>query len=112
MKLLSRTTIVVLALIPSACATAGNTLWSSPVRPAQDAPVQFDTEDGSLPESGCRSPLIDPRDQSRIRLVRSGSTGTTHRGDYEVPAGKYGVATGELLRIDCGTGQAIGVVPD
>jgi hypothetical protein len=24
--------------------------------------------------------------------------------------GRYGVSTGELLRIDCGTGQALGIV--
>ena len=58
----------------------------------------------------CRSPLIDPRDQTQIRIVRSGGSGGGHRGDYEVPAGRYGVGENELLRIECSSGEPLGIV--
>jgi hypothetical protein len=79
-------------------------------RPATDVPERFVT--GAPPpaagaEPACHSPLLDPRAGTRLVLVRS-TAGT--RGDYEVPAGRYGVAPGELLRVDCTTGTAIGVV--
>jgi hypothetical protein len=32
------------------------------------------------------------------------------RGDYAVPAGRYGARRGELLRIDCVKRTAIGLV--
>lgn len=81
-----------------------------PVRPAENTPPRFVTEDGATPTGGCRSPLIDPRDDTRLRLIRSAPIGTEYRGDYEVPGSVYGVRPGELLRIDCGTGQALGIV--
>ena len=105
--------VVLLPFIAAACVST-STFTPNPanLRMAQDAPAQFVTEDGGPPpEDSCRSPLIDPRDQTRLRLVRSGAVGATHQGDYEVPGGRYGVRTGELLRVDCSTGQALGIVP-
>ena len=105
--------VVLLPVIAAACVSTG-TFTPNPanLRMAQDAPPQFVTEDGGPPpEDSCRSPLIDPRDQTRLRLVRSGAVGATQQGDYEVPEGRYGVRTGELLRVDCSTGQALGIVP-
>jgi hypothetical protein len=101
-----------LPLIIAACASTSTfSAHESELRPAEDTPVQFVTEeDSALVEDSCRSPLIDPRDQTRLRLVRSGAVGARHQGDYAVPAGRYGVRTGELLRIDCGSGQALGIV--
>lgn len=32
------------------------------------------------------------------------------RGDYQPSSSRYGVRDGELLRINCATGQAIGIV--
>jgi hypothetical protein len=32
------------------------------------------------------------------------------RADYSVPAGRYGVGSNELLRLDCNTGIPIGIV--
>jgi hypothetical protein len=81
------------------------------LRPAVDPPERFVTEDGTHAAPGtCRSPLIDPRDQTRLRLVRSGRIDSNEQGDYDVSAGQYGVRSGELLRIDCGSGRAIGIV--
>ena len=33
----------------------------------------------------------------------------TKQGDYSVPAGKYGVAEDELLRVDCATARPSGI---
>lgn len=97
------------------CSSApGAASHDDPGRPAVDVPDHFVIgEHGgpavSEPSGGgeCRSPMVDPRDGTRIQLVRS-SGGV---GDYEVPTGRYGVGEGEVLRLDCATGRAIGVAP-
>lgn len=82
-------------------------------RTAGDVPGRFlvglsgsDAVAEPTPGDACRNPMVDPRDGTRLRLVRSSGT----RGDYAVPAGRYGVGGGELLRLDCATGEAVGVV--
>lgn len=104
---------VLLPMLPAvlaACAAA-TTPWSgAALRMAEDTPPAFAPEDGVMPTTGCRNPLVDPRDQTRLRLVRSAAVGSGERGDYEVPAGRYGVGPGELLRIECSTGQPLGIV--
>lgn len=104
--------VALLPFLAAACLSSSTfTPGPANLRMAQDPPAQFVTEDGGPPpENSCRSPLIDPRDQTRLLLVRSGAVGATHQGDYEVPAGRYGVRAGELLRVDCSTGQALGIV--
>lgn len=103
--------LITLVLLMAGAGCASSSTWSAAtVRPATDTPPVFLTVDGSVPASGCSSPLVDPRDDSRLRLMRSSSRGSVHLGDYEVPTGRYGVRGGELLRIDCGTGQPLGVV--
>ena len=63
-------------------------------------------------ESGaCRNPMVDPRDGTRLTLVQSQRGGSGQVGDYRVPEGRYGVGTRELLRLDCGSGRPVGVVP-
>lgn len=57
-------------------------------------------------EQGCASPLIDTEDGSELILMRY-SNGL---GDYQVQQGKYGLRSGELLRIDCTTKEIIGIV--
>lgn len=54
----------------------------------------------------CDSPLIDTSDGSRLILMRH-SNGL---GDYQVQQGKYGLRSGELLRINCKTKEIIGIV--
>jgi hypothetical protein len=58
--------------------------------------------------------LTDPRDDTRLELVRSTEViGRSPRfvGDNAVtPAGRYGVGPRELLRVDCEARRAIGVV--
>ena len=78
------------------------------VRPASNLPDRFTWEgsETTASEGGCRSPIIDPRDGTRGLIVRS----IIGQGDYEVPPGRYGTSRGELLRIDCVSGVAIGIV--
>jgi hypothetical protein len=92
-----------LLTIVAACASLRSDPTDDSARPASDVPGQFD---GTTPAPGCRSPLTDPRDGTVLRLVRS----TEDRGDYDVPAGRYGVLPGELLRVDCANGAVIGIV--
>jgi hypothetical protein len=78
------------------------------LRAASDAPDRFEWEGhpAGQPAAACNSPMVDPRDDTRIRLARSGDG----QGDYEVPAGRYAVGAGELLRLECGSGRVIGIV--
>jgi hypothetical protein len=100
---------LVLIMLLAGCATASaNT--EREVRDAEDTPPVFATEDGVAPVQGCNATVLDPRDQTRLRLIRSAIIGGTHRGDYDVPAGKYGVRSDELLRVDCATGEPLGIV--
>ena len=55
---------------------------------------------------GCRNPMVDSRDKTLLELRRSANG----IGDYRVV--KYGVTSRQLLRIDCATGKAIGIVDE
>lgn len=103
--------VLLLSLMAAACASTSTfPINAGALRAAQDLPVHFVTDDGEAGvENGRRSPLVDPRDQTRIRLLRSIAVGSSHQGDYEVPEGRYGVGRGEALRIECSTGQALGI---
>jgi hypothetical protein len=100
-----------MAMGPGACtASWQHASTAAEVRPAQDVPVRFVTTAGMTPGDGCRSPLVDPRDHAVLRLERSMEYGMTYHGDYDVPTGRYGVQRGELLRLDCATGEVVGIV--
>lgn len=83
-------------------------------RPAVDLPSRFEPENrrlripdaDTLSGGGCLSPLLDPRDGTAIVLTRS----VEGFGDYDAPPGRYGVREGDLLRLDCNLGRAIGIV--
>jgi hypothetical protein len=78
------------------------------LRPAVDAPVMFESSERiTSQENSCKSPLIDPRDDTRLLMVTSFKEGVA---DYEVPDGKYGVGERELLRVNCATGEVVGIV--
>jgi hypothetical protein len=102
------------AVALTACATGGAFPPDTAVRPARDLPERFIVEgttgEPSTPPGSraCRSPLVDPRDGTRLRLARA-QEGT--RGDYEVAPPRYGVGAGDLLRVDCTTNRAMGMVP-
>jgi hypothetical protein len=98
-----------LAVLLTGCAAGGASTFPSTAsaRLAGDAPAQFAPARGEGgPDAVCRSPLRDPRDSTAIVLVRS-ARGV---GDYEVPAGRYGVGERELLRLECGTARVLGIV--
>ena len=113
--------VTALLLSSSACATASANTYpaGAPVRAAADTPDRFLV--GTIPPGGplseprvdgaCRNPMVDPRDGTRLTLILSQPGESGQIGDYQVPEGRYGVRSGELLRLDCGTGRAIGVVP-
>lgn len=101
---------VVVALALGACASTG---WptSADDTAMSDTPDHFlvvDASSGAKSEptgdTTCHSPLADPRDGSRLSLERS-SGGF---GDYRPDAPRYGLAEGQLLRIDCRTGRPVG----
>lgn len=97
-----------LLLAAAGCVSAGTADFPNDViaTPASSVPAAFEF---TVPAAAntCRSPAIDPRDGTRITLVRS----REERGDYEVPAGRYGVGERQLLRLNCATGAVVGIVP-
>lgn len=110
---ISVTGLILLGLL-TGCSTIRDASYpTSLLRTAVDVPDHFlvgfpnsTATEEPMPGSACRNPLVDPRHDERLILVRSRGG----RGDYEVASGRYGVGEGELLRVDCGTGRAIGVV--
>lgn len=108
--------LAVLLLVATGCAATGTSgsASMSADRSATDAPRKFAVASSTsvtgmsddLPAEGCANPLIDPRDGTELRLMRS----IMGKGDYEVPNGKYGVGSNELLRVDCSSGQPEKVV--
>lgn len=107
-------------LLSAACANSWygsvSNNWEERGRAGYDLPIRFvaDTSATTADTTGCLITLYDPRDRHPLRLTQSGRTGSGHsRGDYDViPAGRYGVRSGEFLRIDCETGRALGIVPE
>jgi hypothetical protein len=99
---------VALVVLAGACVSAGggNFPTDAVARPATGTPAAFTFTVPHSPNS-CRSPALNPQDGTRLVLARS----VGERGDYEVPAGQYGVSAREYLRLDCATGRVIGVVP-
>ena len=96
-------------VVTAGCASSGGP--SAALVSATDTPVAFLVEEnGALrpPRAGegCRNPLVDPRTDLRLVLERSEGG----HGDYSVPEGRYEVGAGQLLRIDCATGKALGIV--
>ena len=106
---------IVAILLVTACQRAGDTFsTATPVRAAQDLPARFEppaaypriSPADTIAGSACVSPMRDPRDGTELRMVRS----SADLADYTVPTGRYGVASSELLRLDCNTGVPRGIV--
>ena len=92
------------------CGTVGNVSEKPILRPATGISVAFEAPPGmSLGDGTCKSPMIDPVDGTEVRMQRSFSGGM---GEYSVPEGRYGVGKGELLRINCNTGEVVGIVKE
>ncbi len=102
--------IAVFALTLPACVSSSFPPDAA-ARPATDVPSVFLGRDGAdlrpaRAVDPCRDVMVDPRDRTDVTLVRS----QAGRGDYAVPPGRYGVEANELLRLDCRTGEVIGIV--
>lgn len=103
--------VVVAGLLLAGCAST-DIGSDSQARAAVDVPDHFlvRAPEGDIVQpsagQGCRNPMVDPSDGTRLTLVRSRGD----RGDYEAPAGRYGVGERELLRLECSTGKVVGVV--
>jgi len=100
--------VFVCVVVIGACATGTH---NETVTPATDVPEAFLVVDGNdlrpaRPGEGCRNPMADPRDGTRLEL-RSSANGM---GDYVVPDGRYGVGPGSRLRLECASGSPVGIV--
>ena len=76
------------------------------IREATDLPDSFQEPVTAGDEESCQSPLTDPRDGTTLSFIRS----SWPLADYQVPTGKYGVQNRELLRVNCKTGEVVGIV--
>ena len=104
--------MVAVIVAAAGCASASRGFPSDDVaRQASDTPDRFVADAGApaatSSTAACQSPITDPRTGAKLRFVRT----QPGRGDYEVAAGQYGARAGELLRIDCNTLKAVGLVP-
>jgi hypothetical protein len=79
------------------------------IRTASECPDRFVAGGAAaaLRTDAALNPMVDPRDGTQIRLVRS----DIGWGDYQVPSGRYGIEKGELLRLETKTGRVLGIVP-
>lgn len=110
--------LAVLALSLAGCASTSRDMSGPVVGVPLDTPDQFMVARSGIGKAEepkadgvCRNPMVDPRDKTELLLRRSAGG----KGDYGVDAGvfgggKYGMTTQQLLRIDCATGKAIGIV--
>jgi hypothetical protein len=111
------TAVGIAALLALAgCASGTKSETSQPiVGVALDVPDHFKVVVSGIGKSAdpkpgekCRNPMVDPRDKTLLELRRS--SGAT--GDYRVQGEKYGLTSQQLLRVDCGTGKAVGIVDE
>ena len=113
--LVSAATLAFLA----ACTSAHGSMEGPVVAEAKDLPDHFMVvatgiaqKEDPKPGEPCRNPMVDPRDGTTLNLVRS-KDGT---GDYQALGEqyelhwKYGLDSRHLLRVDCATGKALGIV--
>jgi hypothetical protein len=123
-RLLARAGAVAAALLAlGGCATTRNDMTGPIVGVPLDLPDHFlvavtgvASAEDPRPGEGCRSPMVDPRGKTLLTLRRSAGD----KGDYWVESlgsespgintKTYGLTSQQLLRIDCGTGKAIGIV--
>jgi hypothetical protein len=101
------------------CASAHGSIEGPVVAEAKNLPDHFMVAVSGLAQKeeprageGCRNPMVDPRNETALNLMRS----KNGIGDYQVLGrqyeldSSYGVDPRHLLRIDCATGKALGIV--
>ena len=112
--------LAVLVLALTGCASSSPNMSGPVVGVPLDLPDHFvvarsgigKTEEPKA-DGVCRNPMVDPRDHGELTLRRS----TGGKGDYWPEGGirggrTYGLTSQQLLRIDCATGKAIGIVAE
>jgi hypothetical protein len=101
------------------CASGRSSIAGPVVAEAKDLPDHFmvaatgiASSEEPKPGEGCRNPMADPRNGTLLNLMRSkdgkGDYQVLNR-DYELKTA-YGVDSQHLLRLDCATGKALGIV--
>ena len=110
----STTAAILLLVACSAGASGGN--FPATVLPTmpKGAPTHFVPADSTKSmahadttvAAPCQSPLKDPQGGVTIILIRS-ENGV---GDYLAPSGSYGIPDGQLLRLECSSGEVLGLV--
>ena len=92
-------------------ASCASTSWPTEADPSivSDAPDHFlvlEASGATSEPSGpaCRSPMTDPRNGTRLALVRS----KAGFGDYQPDTQRYGLVGNQLLRINCSDGRPVG----
>ncbi len=124
MKTIRRALAPALLLALAACASGKSDMSGPVVGVPLNLPDHFMVAGSGIGKAvepkageGCRNPMVDPRDRTLLELRRSANG----IGDYRVMAGqdaglasgsKYGMSSRDLLRIDCATGKAIGLVAE
>lgn len=99
--------LLITAFVLASCGSSSNSFSSEEViRKAVDTPVSFQNPEMDEDNQACRSPLTDPSTGEQFTFLRA----AWPFADFEVPNGRYGVNSGELLRVNCKTGQAVGIV--
>jgi hypothetical protein len=106
-------------VVLSGCASSRGSMEAPVVAQAKNLPDHFMVAVTGIaqaeepkPGEGCRNPMVDPRNGTPLNLMRSKSG----VGDYQVQGrdyeldSSYGVDPRHLLRIDCATGKALGIV--
>jgi len=101
------------------CASGRGSMAGPVVAEAKDLPDHFVVAASGLagseepkPGEGCRNPMADPRYGTLLHLMRA----KDGKGDYQVLnrdfelKAQYGVDSQHLLRLDCATGKALGIV--
>ncbi len=110
---------VLLAVLLAGAQGCGATqAWNQTPAPVQGAPAQFALDSARAPapgDLGCAVYIRDPGTGVHLELVRStgvpGPAGVTAVGDYRAePAGSYGLAPSQLLRVECPTRRPLGAV--
>ena len=97
--------IIMASILLTGCGVSQNP-YTSAVRPARDAPDQFNPAPSMVLDDSCKSPMIDPRDGTELIMVSS-QNGV---GLYQVAEMKYGLSKGECLKLNCSTGKVLGIV--
>ena len=104
--------MLLVALCSTLLASCASASWPTAVDSASivDTPDRFlvlEVATGATSEptgAACSNPLVDPRNGTRLSLIRSNAG----HGDYQPDNLSYGLSAGRLLRIDCNTGRPLG----